>query len=72
MTEEVDEYGFGAPVPLGHPVRAGLTEGTSTGPEIGERLPDFSLPNVDGRAINYHEHRGASKSVVVFFRSAVW
>lgn len=43
-----------------------------TGPEIGERLPEFSLPNQQGRLVDYHADRGDSKSVVVFYRSAVW
>jgi len=36
-----DEYGFDAPVELGHPIRSSLPDGHSTGPEVGDRLPDF-------------------------------
>jgi len=72
MTVERDEFGFDAPAPLGHPGRAGLPVGHSTGPEIGERLPDFTLPDAYGRPVDYHASRGSAKSVVVFFRSAVW
>jgi len=43
-----------------------------TGPEIGERLPEFSLPNQDGDMVNFHEDRGHAKSIVVFYRSVVW
>ena len=50
MTVERDHHGFDAPAPLGHPARAGLPDGHSTGPEIGERLPDFKLPDAHGRA----------------------
>lgn len=43
-----------------------------TGPEVGERLPEFTLPNQDGELIDFHQHRGDSKSIVVFYRSVVW
>lgn len=69
---ETDEIGFEAPAPLGHPGRAGLPKGASTGPEIGDRLPDFELPDATGRLINFHADRGTSKAAVVFYRSAVW
>ena len=72
MTVERDHHGFDAPAPLGHPARTGLPEGHSTGPERGERLPDFQLPDAYGRLVDYHASRGQAKSVVVFYRSAVW
>jgi hypothetical protein len=49
LTIERDHHGFDAPAPLGHPGRAGLPKGHSTGPEIGERLPDFELPDAQAR-----------------------
>ena len=67
-----DKFGFDAPVELGHPIRSGLPEGHSTGPEVGERLPDFQLPDSEGRVINFHADRGSAKAAVVFYRSAVW
>ena len=36
---EVDELGFEAPAPVGHPGRANLPDGHPTGPKLGERLP---------------------------------
>jgi len=72
MTTERDELGFDAPAPLGHPGRLGLPEGQSTGPALGERLPDFELPDAYGRQLHFHEDRGSAKAAVVFFRSAVW
>ena len=69
---ERDEHGFDAPAPLGHPGRRGLPPSHSTGPAIGERLPDFVLPDAFGREIDFHRDRGEAKAVVVFFRSAVW
>lgn len=69
---ERDELGFDAPAPLGHPGRLGLPAGHGTGPEVGERLPDFELPDQHGGRIRFHEDRGQANAVVVFFRSAVW
>jgi hypothetical protein len=72
MTIERDQSGFDAPVPLGHPARAELPTGHSTGPEIGEYLPDFELPDANGRRVRLHQDRAGAKIVLVFFRSAIW
>ena len=69
---EIDELGFEAPAALGHPRRSGLPEGQPTGPEVGDRLPDFALPDQTGRLVRFHEDRGKSKAAVVFYRSVVW
>jgi hypothetical protein len=69
---EIDDLGFEAPAPLGHPGRAGLPKGHPTGPEVGDRLPDFALPDQTGRRVRFHEDRGKSKAAVVFYRSAGW
>jgi hypothetical protein len=72
MPIERDELGFDAPAPLGHPGRAGLPPGQSTGPEIGDRLPDVVLPDANGRSVDLHSDRDGRPAVVVFYRSAVW
>ena len=72
MTIERDELGFDAPAPVGHPARASLPAGHSTGPEIGETLPDFTLPDQHGEPVHFHANRGDRPAVVVFYRSAVW
>ncbi|MFV2090696.1 MAG: hypothetical protein ACC642_08570, partial [Pseudomonadales bacterium] len=64
MTIERDSLGFDAPAPLGHPARAGLVEGLSPGPLVGERLPDFELPDAAGDLVRFHEHRGDSPAAV--------
>ena len=69
----VDDLGITGPVPVDHPGRRyPATHDFPTGPGIGERLPDFTLPNHNGEPVDFHADRGDSKSVVVFFRSAVW
>ena len=72
MVVERDRLGFDAPAPLGHPARSSLPIGQPTGPDVGERLPDFFLPDANGKNVDYHSDRAGKKSVVVFFRSVVW
>ncbi|MFK8048774.1 MAG: hypothetical protein AB8B81_10090 [Halioglobus sp.] len=72
MTIERDHHGFDAPAPLGHPGRAGLPSGHSTGPEVGDTLPDFELPDAFGKPVSFHRDRGNKKAVLLFYRSAVW
>ena len=67
-----DKFGFDAPVELGHPNRSRLPEGHSSGPEVGERLPDFPLPDAGGQIVAFRADRGSAKAAVVFYRSAVW
>lgn len=67
-----DDFGFVAPVPVHHGQRRTPDEGFFTGPEVGERLPEFTLPDASGQRVDFHETRGEAKAAVVFFRSAVW
>ena len=68
-----DDLGVTIQTPASHPVRRYPdSHDFPTGPEMGERLPVFSLPNQEGRLVDFHADRGDSKSIVVFFRSAVW
>lgn len=68
----VDPFGLVGPLPASDGQRQPLPTGAPTGPEIGTRLPDFTLPSASGRTISFHQDRGDSKAAVVFFRSAVW
>ncbi len=70
--ERRDEFGFAGPLPASHRLRKIHDPGFPTGPEIGERLPDFELEDHTGRRVSLHADRGNSKAAVVFFRSAVW
>jgi len=68
-----DDVGVTIGIPASHPARRyPASDEFPTGPEIGERLPEFSLLNQEGRLVDYHADRGDSKSIVVFYRSAVW
>jgi hypothetical protein len=70
---KTDDLGITIPYPVSHPGRRyPASDEFPTGPEIGERLPTFSLPNQEGRVVDYHADLDGSKSIVVFYRSAVW
>jgi hypothetical protein len=70
---ETDDLGITVPFPASAAARRyPASQEFPTGPEIGERLPTFSLPNQHGRLVDYHADRGDSKSIIVFYRSAVW
>lgn len=68
----VDEFGLVGPLPASDGQRQPLGDGDSTGPEVGERLPDFTLRSASGRTVSFHEDRAGERAAVVFFRSAVW
>ena len=42
------------------------------GPKIGERVPDFTLPDQHGDRRSLRSLLGAKGTVLVFFRSADW
>jgi hypothetical protein len=64
---ERDDLGFDAPAPLGHPGRANMPDGASTGPALGQRLPDFRLTDHTGRSLGglvtplLHAARGTAR-----------
>ncbi|MEM8924156.1 MAG: hypothetical protein AAGD35_11705 [Actinomycetota bacterium] len=68
----VDEFGLVGPLPADDGQRQHLDADTPTGPEVGTRLPDFTLPSANGRMVSFHADRGDRMAAVVFFRSAVW
>ncbi len=72
--EKTDDLGITVPMAsVDFPARRyPASQEFPTGPDVGERLPEFTLPNQDGELIDFHQHRGASKSIVVFYRSVVW
>ena len=72
MVVERDHLGFDAPAPLDHPARQSLPDGRDPGPALGDQLPDFTLPDAYGNAINFTEARAGRPAAIIFFRSAVW
>ncbi|MFT5090908.1 MAG: peroxiredoxin [Candidatus Latescibacterota bacterium] len=49
-----------------------VEEGVESGPGIGEVLPDFTLPDQWGKAVNFKAARAGKKGLVLFYRSASW
>ena len=46
--------------------------GFSTGPAIGEKIPEFNLPDQSGELINLKDLIGKKGVVIDFHRSAEW
>ena len=42
------------------------------GPQVGERIPDFSLKDQSGKAWTRQSILGSKGAMLVFFRSADW
>ena len=43
-----------------------------TGPDIGQPVPDFTLPDQTGRLVNLAAYRGQGRALILFYRSASW
>ena len=68
-----DDLGVTVPVPISHPGRRyPAFNDFPTGPDLGERLPEFTLQNQFGESVDFTAHRNNSRAVVVFYRSVVW
>ena len=42
----------------------------STGPAIGEPVPDFALPDQSGKPVRFSKVRGKDRALILFHRSA--
>ena len=51
---------------------AAQNDGLRTGPRIGEKVPDFTLPDQNGKQWTLHELAGPRGLLLVFSRSADW
>ena len=47
-------------------------EVASLGPQVGEQVPDFSLPDQNGRVWTRESILGPNGAIVLFHRSADW
>ena len=48
------------------------TDVSTLGPQVGERVPDFSLPDQNGRIWTRQSIMGPRGAMLVFVRSADW
>jgi hypothetical protein len=51
---------------------AAQNDALATGPKVGERVPDFTLPDQNGKAWPLRELMGPNGLLLVFVRSADW
>jgi hypothetical protein len=54
------------------PAAAGRIDVSTRGPQVGERVPDFSLRDQQGRTQTLQSIMGAKGAMLVFIRSADW
>ena len=45
---------------------------SALGPQVGDRVPDFSLPDQKGQIQTLESIRGPNGSLILFHRSADW
>jgi cytochrome oxidase Cu insertion factor (SCO1/SenC/PrrC family) len=50
----------------------GKIDVSTLGPQVGQRVPDFSLKDQNGRTFTLNSIMGAKGAMLVFFRSANW
>ena len=53
-------------------LRKPATDDFAKGPDVGDALPDFTLPNQNGDLVNFNETRKDGRAMVMFHRSARW
>jgi hypothetical protein len=53
-------------------IARGRVDVSTLGPQVGEAVPDFTLPDQTGRARNLSSIMGARGAMLVFLRSADW
>jgi len=76
--EIIREFGrlraAGQPVPPELYTRfvAVTNEDYTTGPAVGDRIPEFALPDQNGRERQLADLTGSNGALLVFFRSADW
>ncbi len=49
-----------------------LSEEFPTGPDVGQKVPDFTLPDHSGKLVNFTETRSTRRALILFYRSASW
>ena len=52
--------------------RTPATDDFPKGPAVGERLPNFVLPDQSGSLVTFEQARGNGRALVMFHRSARW
>ena len=61
-----------APVASGQTAVRQKIDVSKLGPQVGQRVPDFSLPDQNGRVRTLQSIMGPRGAMIVFVRSADW
>jgi len=56
----------------GQPSRESVPDVQTLGPQVGSRVPDFSLTDQNGQTHTLRSTMGPKGAMLVFFRSADW
>lgn len=48
------------------------SRGMQTGPEVGSKIPEFSLPDQSGTMRDFSSIAGPKGALILFYRSADW
>jgi hypothetical protein len=64
--------GFGIVEPMAQQRARERIDVSQLGPQVGERVPDFSLPDQRGRSRDLQSIMGPRGAMLVFVRSADW
>ena len=57
------------PIPAHTPAKIDVSK---LGPQVGERVPDFSLKDQNGKTFTLQSIMGPKGAMLVFYRSADW
>jgi peroxiredoxin len=72
LAQQLEQIDAQVPEPIGERITAAVAEietsGAATGLRIGDRAPEFSLPDANGRAVSLRERLSAGPVVLVFYR----
>jgi hypothetical protein len=67
-----DRDGFVGPFQPGVGPRTDPKGEFSTGPEMGQPMPDVQCETADEILLDLHAHRAGRPALFIFYRSAVW
>jgi len=64
----VGVYAQSAQSPLAPPKAPPVTPGTKLTLKVGDKAPDFALPNGDGKLVTLYEYTQRSPVLLIFYR----
>jgi peroxiredoxin len=68
LQRQLEQIDAEVPEPVGQRITAAIAEIGSSGLAVGDKAPDFSLPDATGRTVSLHERLSGGPVVLVFYR----